>query len=58
MLKELIETMVTVLVDAPEQVKVFEIEGGMTSIIELRAAKADRGIEFDELCRPTPLGGP
>lgn len=37
MLKELIETMVTVLVDAPEQVKVFEIEGGMTSIIELWA---------------------
>jgi uncharacterized protein len=43
MLKELIETMARALVDNPEQVKVSEIEGGMTSIIELRVAKPDIG---------------
>ena len=43
MLKELIETMARALVDDPEQVKVSEIEGEMTSIIELRVAKADLG---------------
>jgi predicted RNA-binding protein YlqC (UPF0109 family) len=43
MLKELIETMARALVDNPEQVKVSEIEGGMTSIIELRVAKSDLG---------------
>ena len=43
MLKELIETIVRALVDNPEQVKVSEIEGGMTSIIELWVAKADLG---------------
>jgi len=43
MLKELIETMAKALVDNPERVKVSEIEGGMTSIIELRVAKADLG---------------
>ncbi len=43
MLKELIETMVRALVDNLEQVKVSEIEGGMTSIIELRVAKPDIG---------------
>ncbi|MGA2223976.1 MAG: KH domain-containing protein [Syntrophobacteraceae bacterium] len=43
MLKELIETMARALVDNPEGVKVSEIEGGMTSIIELRVAKADLG---------------
>jgi uncharacterized protein len=43
MLRELIETMVRALVDNPEQVKVSEIEGGMTSIIELRVAKPDLG---------------
>ena len=37
MLKELIETMARALVDNPEGVKVSEIEGGMTSIIELWA---------------------
>jgi uncharacterized protein len=39
--KVLIETIVRALVDNPEQVKVSEIEGGMISIIELRAAKPD-----------------
>ena len=43
MLKELIETIVRALVDNPEQVKVSEIEGGTTSIIELRVAKPDIG---------------
>ena len=43
MLKELTETMVRALVDDPEQVKVSEIEGGMTSIIELWVAKPDLG---------------
>ncbi|MGO9311708.1 MAG: KH domain-containing protein [Syntrophobacteraceae bacterium] len=43
MLKELIETMARALVDNPERVTVSEIEGGMTSIIELRVAKADLG---------------
>ncbi len=43
MLKELIETIVNALVDNPAQVEVSEIEGEMTSIIELRVAKADLG---------------
>jgi len=43
MLRELIETIARALVDNPEQVKVSEIEGGMTSIIELWVAKPDLG---------------
>ena len=43
MLKELIETMARALVDNPEQVKVSEIEGGRTSIIQLWVAKPDLG---------------
>ena len=43
MLKELIEPIARALVENPERVKVSEIEGGMTSIIELRVAKADLG---------------
>lgn len=39
MLKELIETMVTALVDNREQVKVSEIEGGMATAIVLRVAE-------------------
>ena len=38
MLKELIETMARALVDNPEQVKISEIEGELSSIIELRVA--------------------
>jgi predicted RNA-binding protein YlqC (UPF0109 family) len=41
MMKELIETMARALVDHPEQVRVSEIEGRMTSITELRVAKSD-----------------
>ena len=43
MLKELIEFMARALVDNPERVKVSEIEGEQTSVIELRVAKEDLG---------------
>ncbi|MDY6909728.1 MAG: KH domain-containing protein [Thermodesulfobacteriota bacterium] len=43
MLKELIEYMARALVDQPEQVRVSEIEGEQTSVIELRVAKEDLG---------------
>ncbi|MCK8601742.1 KH domain-containing protein [Desulfoferrobacter suflitae] len=43
MLKELIEFMARALVDHPERVKVSEIAGEQTSVIELRVAKEDLG---------------
>jgi uncharacterized protein len=43
MLKELVDFMARALVDQPEQVKVSEIEGEQTSVIELRVAKEDLG---------------
>jgi uncharacterized protein len=43
MLKELIEYMARALVDNPEQVKVSEVEGEQTSVLELRVAKEDLG---------------
>ena len=43
MLKELVEFMARALVDSPELVKVSEIEGEQTSVLELRVAKEDRG---------------
>jgi uncharacterized protein len=43
MLKELIDFMARALVDNPEQVKVSEIEGEQTSVLELRVAKEDLG---------------
>lgn len=43
MLKELIEYMARALVDNPEQVKVSEVLGEQTSVIELRVAKEDLG---------------
>ncbi|MDR3557833.1 MAG: KH domain-containing protein [Syntrophobacteraceae bacterium] len=43
MLKELVEFMARALVDSPEQVRVSEIEGEQTSVIELRVAKEDLG---------------
>ncbi|NTV42343.1 MAG: KH domain-containing protein [Syntrophobacteraceae bacterium] len=43
MLKELIDFMARALVDNPEKVKVSEIEGEQTSVIELRVAKEDLG---------------
>jgi uncharacterized protein len=43
MLKELVEFMARALVDSPEHVRVSEIEGEQTSVIELRVAKEDLG---------------
>jgi len=43
MLKELIEYIARALVDNPDQVRVSEIEGEQTSVIELRVAKEDLG---------------
>jgi len=43
MLKELIEFMARALVDNPENVRVSEIMGEQTSVIELRVSKEDLG---------------
>ena len=43
MLKELVEFMAKALVDSPDEVKVTEIEGEKTSVIELGVAKDDLG---------------
>ncbi|HNQ62468.1 MAG TPA: KH domain-containing protein [Syntrophorhabdaceae bacterium] len=43
MLKELIEFIAKALVDNPDQVKVSEIEGEKTSVIELSVSKEDLG---------------
>lgn len=42
-MKELIEYIAKALVDQPDQVKVSEIEGDRTSVIELAVAKEDLG---------------
>jgi len=42
-MKELIEYIAKLLVDNPEEVRVTEIEGEQTSVIELRVAKGDLG---------------
>ena len=42
-MKELIEYIAQSLVDQPDQVKVTEIEGEQTCVIELRTAKEDLG---------------
>ncbi len=42
-LKELIEYIAKALVDNPDQVKVSEIEGEKTSVIELNVSKEDLG---------------
>lgn len=41
--KELIEFIAKALVDHPDQVKVSEVEGEKTSVIELSVAKDDLG---------------
>jgi uncharacterized protein len=41
--RELIEYIAKALVDNPDEVKVFEVEGEVTSVIELRVAKSDLG---------------
>lgn len=42
-MKTLIETLAKALVDHPDQVKVTEVEGENTSVIELAVAKEDLG---------------
>jgi predicted RNA-binding protein YlqC (UPF0109 family) len=42
-IKDLIEYIAKVLVDSPDQVRVTELEGKQTSVIELRVAKEDLG---------------
>jgi hypothetical protein len=42
-MKELIEYIAKVLVDNPDEVKVTELEGKQTAVIELRVAKEDLG---------------
>jgi len=42
-MKDLIEYIAKVLVDSPDQVRVTELEGKQTSVIELRVAKEDLG---------------
>ena len=42
-MKELIEYIARALVDQPDQVKVVEVEGEKTSVIELSVAKEDLG---------------
>jgi len=43
MMRELIEYIAKALVDNPDEVKVSEVEGEVTSVIELRVAKNDLG---------------
>lgn len=42
-MKDLIEYITQALVDNPEQVKVSEVEGSQTSVLELKVAKEDLG---------------
>jgi len=42
-MKELVKYIAQSLVDDPEQVKVDEIEGGHSSVLELKVAKEDMG---------------
>ncbi len=42
-MKELIEYIAKALVDSPDQVRVSEIEGEKTSVIELNVSKDDLG---------------
>jgi len=42
-MKHLIEYIAKALVDAPDQVKVTEVEGEKTSVLELTVAKEDLG---------------
>jgi uncharacterized protein len=42
-MKELIQTIAEKLVDNPDEVAVFEIDGNQTSVLELKVAKADLG---------------
>ncbi len=42
-MRELIEYIAKALVDNPEEVRVSQVEGEVTSVIELRVAKPDLG---------------
>lgn len=42
-MKELIEYIAKRIVDNPDEVRVTEVEGEVTSVIELRVAKSDLG---------------
>ncbi len=42
-MKDLINYIAQALVDHPEQVNVTEVEGGQTSVLELKVAKEDIG---------------
>jgi predicted RNA-binding protein YlqC (UPF0109 family) len=42
-MKELVEFIAKALVDSPEEVSVSEVEGEITSVIELKVAKSDLG---------------
>lgn len=42
-MKELIDYIVKALVDNPEDVRISEIEGDQTSVLELKVAKDDLG---------------
>lgn len=42
-MKELVEAIVKSIVDHPDEVKVNEVSGEMTTIIELRVAPSDMG---------------
>ena len=42
-MRELIEYIAKALVDTPAEVSVSEVEGEVTSVIELRVAKSDLG---------------
>ncbi|HNQ84385.1 MAG TPA: KH domain-containing protein [Deltaproteobacteria bacterium] len=42
-MRELIELIAKALVDYPDEVRVSEVEGEVTSVIELRVAKSDLG---------------
>ncbi len=42
-MKDLIEHIAKALVDNPEEVKVVEVEGNQTSVLELKVAKSDLG---------------
>lgn len=43
MMKELVTIMAKALVDKPDQVEIKEIEGDVTTILELKVAKDDLG---------------
>ncbi len=42
-MKDLIDVIAKALVDFPDQVDITEIEGGKTTVLELRVAKDDLG---------------